>query len=152
MQEQTTAAGGVFEGADLVSVYTRAQAIEDGVLVDVSETAREAGIAYPTAVTAAVWSDCCVWTEEDTKRSRSLGGQSTRGRLWDVVNLARFAIKCAARRRERGGGPRSPELLFALKRLPRPGHGRRQNVQLKLVLGPGDGGEWVITIMQPDED
>ena len=40
---------------DVIYQYTRAQAIEDGVLIDVSETAREAGITFPTAVTAAVW-------------------------------------------------------------------------------------------------
>ncbi len=36
--------------APVISVYTRAQAIEDGVLVDVSETAREAGFRIPVAV------------------------------------------------------------------------------------------------------
>lgn len=40
---------------DLIDVYTRAEAIEDGVLVDVTETAKEAGIVYPTAVTQGLW-------------------------------------------------------------------------------------------------
>ena len=39
----------------VISVYTRAQAIEDGILVDVSETAREAGFRIPVAVTRSVW-------------------------------------------------------------------------------------------------
>ena len=39
----------------VISVYTRAQAIEDGILVDVSETAREAGFKIPVAITRAVW-------------------------------------------------------------------------------------------------
>ncbi len=152
MQNETTT-GGLFTDADVIHRYSRAQAIEDGVLVDVSETAREAGIVFPVAVTQTVWSDCCEWTEADTKRSRSLAcGQSTRGRLWDIVNLARFAIKIAARQRARGVDPLSRELVFGLKRLPRPGNGRRQNVRLKLVVGYGDTGESVITIMQPDED
>ena len=38
-----------------ISAYTRAQAIEDGILVDVSETAREAGFKIPVAVTRTVW-------------------------------------------------------------------------------------------------
>ena len=42
-----------------ISIYTRAQAIEDGVLVDVSESAREAGFKFPVAVTRTVW-DCYV--------------------------------------------------------------------------------------------
>ena len=40
----------------VISVYTRAQAIEDGILVDVSETAREAGFRIPVAITRTVWS------------------------------------------------------------------------------------------------
>ena len=42
----------------VISEYSRAQAIEDGVLVDVSETAREAGIRFPLALTRAVWESC----------------------------------------------------------------------------------------------
>ena len=40
---------------DVICTYTRAQAIEDGYLVDVTETAKEAGIRYPVALTRAVW-------------------------------------------------------------------------------------------------
>ncbi|MCP4987620.1 MAG: hypothetical protein GY928_16640 [Colwellia sp.] len=35
--------------------YTREKMIQDGVLVDVSETAVEAGIIFSTAVTRTVW-------------------------------------------------------------------------------------------------
>ena len=42
-------------GRELRILATRTQAIEDGVLVDVTNTAREAGILYPTALTSAVW-------------------------------------------------------------------------------------------------
>ena len=38
-----------------ISTYTRAQAIEDGILVDVSDTACEAGFTIPVAVTRTVW-------------------------------------------------------------------------------------------------
>ena len=38
-----------------ISAYTRAQAIDDGILVDVSDTAREAGFNIPVAVTRTVW-------------------------------------------------------------------------------------------------
>jgi len=34
----------------VIHTYTRAQAIEDGVLIDVSEMAREAGFRWPVAV------------------------------------------------------------------------------------------------------
>ena len=38
--------------------YTCAQAIADGVLVDVSKLAKEAGFRFPVAVTAGVWAEC----------------------------------------------------------------------------------------------
>ena len=59
---------------------TRHQALEDGVLVDVSETAREAGIRYPTAVTTRVWHELVVPNEEQKSWS-----QDQEGRLWDVL-------------------------------------------------------------------
>ena len=40
-----------FDDADLVHRYTRADAIRDGVLIDVSAVAREAGIRYPVTLT-----------------------------------------------------------------------------------------------------
>ena len=43
---------------DYIYRYSRAQAVEDGVLVDVSKIAREAGITFPVAVTCAVWEQC----------------------------------------------------------------------------------------------
>jgi hypothetical protein len=43
----------------LISSYTRSEALADGVLVDVTETAREAGFVVPVALTRAAW-DLCV--------------------------------------------------------------------------------------------
>ncbi|MCF5089180.1 hypothetical protein GIW57_03195 [Stenotrophomonas sp. PA-6-5C] len=40
----------MFEPSDLIHSYTRAQAIEDGVLVDVSDVAKEAGFKLPVAI------------------------------------------------------------------------------------------------------
>ena len=41
---------------ELIFAYTRKQAIEDGVLVDITDTAKEAGLRFPTAITATAWS------------------------------------------------------------------------------------------------
>lgn len=41
-----------FDWGDPVSVYTRADAIADGVLIDVSEIAKLQGFNYPVAMTA----------------------------------------------------------------------------------------------------
>ena len=40
---------------DLIYAYSRAEALADGVLIDVSERAKRAGIKYPTACTHGVW-------------------------------------------------------------------------------------------------
>ena len=125
----------------VISSYSRAQAIDDGTLVDVSETAREAGITFPVTVTRAVWEDCCEWTEADDAKKGNYG-QSVRGRLWDVVSMLRFAIRC--------GGSRDT-LHYRLSRIPRPGCGAKRLVVLKSICGPGDSAEPVITVMQPGE-
>ena len=118
----------------VVYQYTRAQAIEDGVLVDVTETAREAGIRFPTAVTAAVWEQCVTVPE-------TASWQDETGRLWDVLTLLRHGIAGSA------GGQ---QVNFTVgvqndEKPPRP-------VRLKALCGPGDSCEPVITIMLPDED
>ncbi len=43
---------------NLIYAYTRAQAIADGVLIDVSAFAAEAGFKYPVALTSAAWANC----------------------------------------------------------------------------------------------
>ena len=75
----------------MIYQYTRAQAIEDGMLIDVTETAREAGITIPTALTAAVWERCVAVPEKATC-------QDEMGRLWDVLTVLRFTIMPEPRR------------------------------------------------------
>ncbi|MCX6698305.1 MAG: hypothetical protein NTV68_00020, partial [Methanomicrobiales archaeon] len=45
---------------EVIFRYTRAQAIEDGVLIDVTVTAKEIGIKYPVALTTAVYDEYVV--------------------------------------------------------------------------------------------
>ena len=118
----------------VISAYSRAQAIEDGVLVDVSEMAREAGISVPTAVTAAVWA-------EFVKVPDGVEGQDERGRLWDILNM----FSWAARR-----GAKSDTVLFDV--LVRNDNTAARPIALKAICGPGDTAEPVMTIMRPYED
>jgi len=53
---------------EVISTYTRARALEDGVLVDVRAMAKEAGFRFPVAMTAAAWDDCVAWTDADSDR------------------------------------------------------------------------------------
>ena len=126
----------------VISSYTRAQAIADGTLVDVTGTAREAGFKLPVALTAAAWADCVEWTAEDNKRKRHCQDQA--GRLWDVLWMALLAART---------NKSSADVLYTLHRVPREGMGMRPRlVQLRMTVGPGDTPEPVITIMTPTED
>jgi hypothetical protein len=127
----------LFKETDLIHVYTRAQAIDDGVLVDVTSTAKEAGFKAPVALTAAVWADCVSWDQ-----AREGVHQDETGRLWDVLYLAAFE---ARRRRNAQVVP------FGVLRVPHRGT-RPALTQLVMHIGPGDEAEPVITIMQPGED
>ena len=127
---------------EVISTYSRAQALEDGVLIDAGPTAREAGFKWPVAITSAAWADCVAWTDADSGRQVH---QDQLGRLWDVLFLAQHAIRV-----NRSGGDR---VKFQLYRVPRDGKSTEARIiTLKLIVGPGDKGEPVITILLPDED
>ena len=132
----------MFEDADFVFTYTRAQALADGVLVDVTATAREAGFRIPVALTSAAWADCVAWTQGDTGRTGI--PQDEAGRLWDVLWMAGHAARL-----HRNSG--SNRCAFSVLRVPR-GERRARSCALALHIGPGDAGEPVITIMLPNED
>jgi len=127
---------------DVIFAYTRAQALADGVLVDVSETAREAGFRWPVAMTRAAWEDCVAWSEEDSQRQVH---QDEAGRLWDVLWMAYYAIRNAPS----GDG----QIVYSLYRVPRDGKSIEVVLtRLKVVAGPGDDGDPVITLLLPGED
>jgi Family of unknown function (DUF6573) len=129
----------LFDNAEVIYAYTRAQAISDGVLVELEEAA-QAGFKIPVAITQAAWQECIAWSEGDEERKPC--GQSPSGRAWDVLTMLRYAAR-------KGG----PEVRFSVLRVPRDGKSMRpQPVKLKAICGPGDSAEPVITIMLPDED
>jgi hypothetical protein len=86
----------MFENADLSYRYSRADAIRDGVLIDVSAAAREAGIRWPVALTCAAWGRC-------VSIPAGVLGQDEAGRLWDVALAARLCGP-PRRRQQRGRG------------------------------------------------
>jgi hypothetical protein len=134
-----------FADAEVIFAYTRAQALADGVLVDVSKMAREAGFRWPVAMTADAWEDCVSWDRETAARHGV--PQDEAGRLWDVLWMASHAARAAARRNHDG------PLNFDFRRIPRQGRGRTPKMAtLTIWTGPGDDGEPVITIMLPGED
>lgn len=121
---------------NVIFAYTRKQAIADGVLVDVTETAMEAGFAFPVALTEAAWAECVAVP-------RGVECQDEAGRLWDVLSMLRFAVK--------GGGGRGSEVRYSLYVQNACGE-EPELVTLRAVCGPDDDGSPCITVMLPDED
>ena len=123
-----------------VAAYTRAQAIEDGTLIDVASHLKNPGFTAPVAMTHAAWCEFVEWTPEDSARQVH---QDEIGRLTDVLMLASAATRRA------GAGPVS---FFEVGRVPRDGRSKTASAApLKLVMHDGDNGEPVMTIMEPDE-
>jgi hypothetical protein len=129
----------MFGDDNVIHRYTRAEALEDGVLVDVGPMARDAGFRIPVVLTSAVWADCVEWPEE----LADVAGQSKRGRLWDVLWMAGHA----ARVHRNSGADR---VLFSMLRIPKRGR-RAERVELSVHIGVGDDGEPVATILMSDE-
>ena len=122
---------------ELIHAYTRKQALEDGVLIDVTETAKEAGFRIPVALTHAAWAEYVAVPE-------GVACQDEAGRLWDVLWMCRYGI--GRSRREES------ETLFQL-------HVRNGNrvgtpplVTLKVVCSSDDDGSPCLTVMLPNED
>src|SRR5690349_22386058 len=85
---------------EIIYSYTRTQAVADGVQVEVTKTAQEAGIRIPVFLTRGVY-DAYVTVPP------SVTGQDEAGRLWDIVWMLRFAIS-----RARGHSDRVPVALY----------------------------------------
>lgn len=127
---------------EIISVYTRAEALADGTLINAGAMAREVGFNWPVALTAAAWQDCVAWTEIDSERQIH---QDQSGRLWDVLFMAAVSVRIS----DRAGS----ELCYQLYRVPRDGTScDAELTTLKLMVGPGDDGEPVVTIGLPNED
>ncbi len=130
------------EFGPVISVYTRAQAIADGILVDVSDTAREAGFKIPVAVTRAVW-DSLVALPDGYR-----GFQDERGRLWDVLWMARhYAL--AASKTDR---VRMCVLVRDIRKDLRDSHRPPRKHFPIVAIGGGDDSSPAITIMWPEDD
>jgi DNA repair protein RadC len=124
--------------SEVIYAYTRAQALADGVLIDISSMAKEAGFRHPTAITADLHA-----TLTPNRRERSYG-QSYEGRLWDVLFMARLAARRAIW---------DSQTAFSVSQAVCPGERgrlRRRSLNLWLVVGPGDEHEPVITIGFPE--
>lgn len=118
----------------VIHAYTRSQAIEDGVLKDVTETAKEAGLKWPTAVTQTVWNYMIDNEEERNEDAIDI-------KTYDVCVMLVLAIKIKR--------PNEKEILYPMVRIV---NETQKDVVLKATLSAGDEGEPTFTISMPEED
>lgn len=136
--EQTTmtaTANELFGAA--ISTYSRAQAIEDGVLVcansgDFDEVTRQ-HFKYPVAMTSAVFG----LMEKAVNNENWMNDY--KGVWHDICHMSRSFY-------------RTVDATTRIFRVIIKGAGRKSIYDLKAVCGPGDDGEPVLTFMLPTED
>ena len=122
---------------NIIYSYSRAQAIADGVLIDVTEQAGETGFLVPVAISDHIYNGYIVPPD-----GLDGEGQSVKGRLHDLLMMTLFAI------RDRLKDSRVYfEILFLMGRGP-----RFEKVQCVAIVGPGDQGEPVMTICLPEDE
>lgn len=127
----------------VIHSYSRAEAIDDGVLVEVPEIAsRAAGFKVPTAMTATAWGSTVGF---GTDLAELLMKATA------VLAAAMMEYRQSEHRARMGlAEPVGDRLAFAYDAERE--DGGVDVVQLVMVIGPGDEGEPVGTVMLPGED
>jgi hypothetical protein len=119
--------------SEIIFSYSRAEALADEELKDVSEMAKEVGFRYPVALTVAAWQKVVAvpqFSLSDTEEAR----------LWTVLDTLRWAA----------AGCPGDELEFAVDVSSQ--YDGSEEVRLRAVCGEGDDKKPVITVMLPHED
>ena len=123
---------------DIISIYTRREALADGVQKDISGIAGEAGIRYPVFITQGVYAQYVIVP-------LGVECQDEQGRLWDVV----WMLACAIRREDADSSAFHFQLYVRNSN-----ESEAELVTLLAVCGPRDFDDPrpAITIMLPGED
>lgn len=119
----------MFGKANLIFSYSRAQAISDRVLIDVSQRAKLLGYRFPVALTAAVYNAVTA----DAKDQMEVGAR---------VDLLLIALRDSIARNP-GAGDRLDFVVKPPALTP---------LSVWALCGPGDTPDPVLTVMLPHED
>ena len=123
----------------IIFSYTRAQAIADGVLVDVSEAAREEGFIIPLAMTATLYGEItrCDFLKQ---MPPPMSGNTREEHAAALVRTMLIGFLRILRREiRRSNGSDRTDFKIG-------------NVAAWALCGPGDEGEPVLTVMLQGED
>ena len=123
---------------EIIDRYSRQEAINDGVLIDITLTkeAKEAGFKIPVCLTSSVY--------EVVKVPKGLeGSQDFTGRLWDVCYMATHAV----RQKKAQGATEEDMELIEFKVAFQMAEGKQETKTLWLVFNSHEG----FTILFPSE-
>ena len=126
----------MFSDTKIISSYTREQAIEDGILIDVTSIFPQCSELYrcPVAITIGVWGVL------EQAVNNPLHCNDLNGLIWDLLYMS---IRGVIKRID------PTEHLFQVIIT---GAGLNKYHTFRAICGPGDAAEPVITIMLPGED
>ncbi len=118
------------EEFDVTKDFSRTEAFEIGVLIDLSRQAREAGIRYPLAITPEVYQECLIGDAEEGVRDEM---ERALDLVTQVATIARMS-------------PRVSRVHFDFIR----DDDDFREVPLVLICSLGDFGETVLTVVRDD--
>lgn len=121
----------MFTEKDLIYKYTRREALDDGILIDISNMGREVGYKYPIAITLNV--DDIINKAVANERYNDYNGV-----LWDILTMSKHPTK------------RIDETSHYFQVIIT-GVGRKHYHEFIIRCHPGDDLEPVLTIMCPEE-
>lgn len=127
---------GPWAGFEVIHRYTRAQAITDGVLVDVTAQAKGCGFKLPVAMTSTLFADCESWADGADWGN----GEPT------AEQFVRWLLSFACETIRASKATNTDRLTLSLA------HFAGHPSSALIHIGPGDEGEPVITLMYPGEE
>jgi hypothetical protein len=125
---------------DEIFSYSRKKAIEDGQLLDLTKAAKVAGFRLPVAITQTAWNSCVEWIQEKENI------KTNKEKIIRLRNMLRMIYPGCRR------NPWRSSFIHRIFLIPYDQSTKLNQIELKIVIGAGDKGEAVITIMLPYED
>jgi hypothetical protein len=136
-----------FDGFELIHSYTRAQALADGVLVEL-RLAKRYGFKVPVAITSAAFGAAIDWNLMDPE-VQTMVAQREAAVLMAALRTAQEGMRA---HREGQGPEPGNRIDFVVDCLTNDGSAQHKQVPMYMLIGPGDNAEPVGTIMLPGED
>ena len=126
---------------EVIHTYSRADALRDGVLIDITDIAKHFGFKYPIAITGNLFNSYINPNEDLIAH-----GENVKTRVELVLAVLFYAIKGTKEKKS------MTRIHFEVEFLMDAIEEKYTTIELIADCGPGDNMEPVITIMLPEDD